>query len=77
MSIWINQTLGAVEEGEVRRVFRDKIGEWSVEVVANDCIRIGVLDHCPSVDLLRRLRNRGAKTADAALAEAAMGGAKD
>jgi hypothetical protein len=77
MPVWINRTLGAVEEHEVRRVFRDKIGDWSVEVVVNDRIRIGVLDDYPSIALLRLLRSRGAKIADDAPAEAAMGDAKE
>jgi hypothetical protein len=68
--------LGAVEEHEVRRVFRDKLGGWSVEVVVNDRVRIGVLDDYPSGPLLRLLRSSGANIADDAPAEDTMSDAQ-
>jgi hypothetical protein len=55
--IWINQTLGAVRERDVRRIFRNGIGEQCAEVVVAGRIRIEVLDYEPSIALLRRFRN--------------------
>jgi hypothetical protein len=64
VAIWINQTLGAVRERDVRRVFRNGIGERCVEVVVAGRIQIEVLDYRPSVALLRQLRNNGTDIAE-------------
>ncbi len=36
MAIWINRVLSAVEELDVRRVFRNGIGDWCAYVDAPD-----------------------------------------
>ncbi|HXP04978.1 MAG TPA: hypothetical protein VN808_12725 [Stellaceae bacterium] len=73
MAIWINQTFGTVGEREVRRVFRNRIGDWCAEIVAAGRIRIEVLDYHPSIPLLRILRNSGTDIADDVIAQGAEG----
>jgi hypothetical protein len=73
VAIWINRTLGTVGEREVRRVFRNAIGDRRAEVVVAHRIQIEVLDYHPSVPLLRILRNSGVDIADDVIAQGAEG----
>ena len=66
--------LPAVEELDVRRVFRNGIGDWCAYVDGPEGgIRTAVFDHHPSVALLRMLRNSGAEITDDVVAQGAEG----
>ena len=73
MAIWINHRLGTVGQREVRRVFRNRMGDWCAEVVVNGRMQIEVLDYHPSVALMRLLRNEGAQVDDGVLNQGAEG----
>ena len=74
MAIWINRNFGTVEELDVRRVFRNGIGDWCAYVDAPEGgIRTAVFDHHPSVALLRLLRNSGTDIADDVISQGAEG----
>jgi hypothetical protein len=74
VTIWINRMLSAVEELDVRRVFRNGIGDWCAYVDRPEGgIRTVVFDHHPSVTLLRLLRNSGTDIADDVIAQGAEG----
>src|ERR1700694_1483442 len=73
VAIWINRTLGTVGEREVRRVFRNAIGDWCAEVVVTGRIQIEVLDYHPRVPLLRILRNSGVDIADDVISQGPEG----
>jgi hypothetical protein len=73
--IWINRMLSAVEELDVRRVFRNGIGDWCayVEAPEGGIIHTAVFDHHPSVTLLRLLRNSGTDIAKDVIDQGAEG----
>lgn len=73
VAIWINRALGTVGERDVRRIFRNHIGDWCAEVVVVERIQIEVLDYHPSVPLLRILRNSGTNVAEVVIAQGAEG----
>jgi hypothetical protein len=74
VTIWINRTLGTVDGREVRRVFRNQIGDWCAEVdMAGGWIYIAVFDHHPTIPSLRILRNGGTDIADDVIAQGAEG----
>ena len=74
VAIWINRMLSAVEELDVRRVFRNGIGDWCAYVdVPEGGIHTAVFDHHPSVALLRLLRNSGTDIAEDVIAQGAEG----
>jgi hypothetical protein len=74
VAIWINRTLPAVEELDVRRIFRNGIGDWCAYVDGPEgTIHVAVFDHHPSVTLLRLLRNNGTDIAEDIIAEGAEG----
>jgi hypothetical protein len=64
----------AVEELDVRRVFRNGIGDWCAYVDAPEGgIHTEVFDHHPSVALLRMLRNSGTDIDEDVIAQGAEG----
>jgi hypothetical protein len=74
VSIWINRTFGTVEELDVRRVFRNGIGDWCAYVdTPEGAIHTAVFDHHPSITLLRLLRNSGTDIAEDVIAQGAEG----
>ena len=74
MAIWINRMLSAVDELDVRRVFRNGIGDWCAYVDAPDGgIHTAVFDYHPSVSVLRMLKNAGANIADSVVEQGAEG----
>jgi hypothetical protein len=75
VTIWINRTVRAVEELDVRRVFRNGIGDWCAYVDAPEggMIHTAVFDHHPSVTLLRLLRNSGTEIAEDVIDQGAEG----
>ena len=73
VTIWINRTLPAVEELNVRRVFRNAIGDWCAYFDTPEGIRTAVFDHHPSIALLRLLQNSGTDIADHVIAQGADG----
>jgi hypothetical protein len=74
VAIWINRTFGTVEELDVRRVFRNGIGDWCAYVDAPEGgIHTAVFDHHPSVALLQILRNNGTDIAEDVIAQGAEG----
>ena len=74
MAIWINRTLSAVEELDVRRVFRNGMGDWCAYVDAPDGgIHTAVFDHHPGVTLLRLLQNSGTDIAEGVIDQGAEG----
>ena len=74
MTIYINRMLSAVEELDVRRVFRNGMGDWCAYVDGPEGgIQTAVFDHHPSVTLLRLLRNSGTDIAEDLVAQGAEG----
>jgi hypothetical protein len=74
VTIWINRLLRTVEEREVRRVYRNEIGDWCADVATpGRWTHNAVFDHHPSVTLLRLLRNSGTHIADDIIAQGAEG----
>jgi hypothetical protein len=67
--------LRAVEELDVRRIFRNGIGDWCAYVDAPEggIIHAEVFDHHPSVALLRMLRNSGTDIDEDVIAQGAEG----
>jgi hypothetical protein len=64
----------SVGSHEVRRVFRNEIGDWCVEIIgADDFHRIEVFDHHPSAAVLRFLRSSGADISDEVIDQGAEG----
>jgi hypothetical protein len=73
VAIWINRSLGTVGERDVRRVFRNRIGDWCAEVTVAYRIRIEAFDYHPSVTLLRQLQSGGADITEDVIVQGAEG----
>jgi hypothetical protein len=71
--IRINGTVGHVGGHEVRRIFRNDIGDWCAEVVIAGKLRVSVFDYHPSVAMMRALRASGTDIADDVLGQEAEG----
>ena len=74
MANWINRAVGTIEEREVLRVFRNRIGDWCAEVIVAHWMRMAaVLDYHPSVQLLHVLRDSGTYIDEDVIAQGAEG----
>jgi hypothetical protein len=69
MSIRINAAVQA-EERDVRRVFRNRIGDWCADIAIHGLRWTAVFDYHPTIATMRALREAGADIADDVIAEA-------
>jgi hypothetical protein len=74
VKIWINRMARAIEERDVRRVYRNSIGDWCADVsMAGGWILDTVFDHHLSVTMLRLLQNEGAVITEDVIDQGAEG----
>jgi hypothetical protein len=70
MAIWVTRT----GSHDVRRVFRNAIGDWCAEIFdAEGHVRVVVLNHHPRVDAMKLLESRGVDISDDVIAQGAEG----
>jgi hypothetical protein len=74
VTIWINRMMHSVSERDVRRVYRNQVGDWCADVaMAGGWTHIAVFDHHPGIPSLRILQNNGTDIAEDVIAQGAEG----
>jgi hypothetical protein len=74
VTIWINRMLRTVDGRKVRRVYRDKIGDWCADVdMVGGSVHTAVFDHHPTILALLILLNDGTDIAEDVIAQGAEG----
>ena len=73
LAIWINRSVGYVNERDVRRVFRSAIGDWCAQVVRDGQMRVESFDYHPRAETMRWLRHSGTEIADWLIDQGAEG----
>jgi len=74
LQIRINEAVGFVHERLMRRIYRNKIGDWCAGLGVDDqTLEEVVFDHHPSVATMRALRICGTEISDDILDQGAEG----
>ena len=73
LAIWINRSVGYVNERDVRRVFRTAIGEWCAQVVVAGQMQVEVFDYHPRAEIMQVLRHGGTEVPDWLIDQGAEG----
>jgi hypothetical protein len=73
LQVWINDAVGYVSERLVRRIYRNRIGDWCAELAVDDQTLEEVFDHHPSIAMMRGLMVSGTEISDDVLDQGAEG----
>jgi hypothetical protein len=73
LQVWISRSVGYIGEHEMRRVYRNAIGDWCAEIYIAGKLRVEVLDHHPTVATMRGLKAGGTDIADDVISQGAEG----
>ena len=73
LAIWINRSVGYVNERDVRRVFRSAIGDWCAQVAREGQTRVEIFGYHPRAETMRWLRHSGTEIADWLIDQGAEG----
>jgi hypothetical protein len=64
LAIWINRSVGYVNERNVRRMFRSAQGDWCAQIAVRGKVQVEVFDHHPRAETMRWLQHSGTEVAD-------------
>jgi hypothetical protein len=73
LQVWISRSVGYIGEHEMRRVYRNAIGDWCAEIFVAGKLRVEVFDHHPTVAMMRGLKAGGTDIADDVISQGAEG----
>ena len=73
LAVWINRSVGYVNERDVRRVFRSGIGDWCAQIVIAGKMQVEVFDYHPRAEMMLNLRHSGTEVADWLIDQGAEG----
>ena len=73
MPVWINSTVGRINERLVRGIYRNQLGDWCAEVDLEGRLGVEVFDYHPSIAVMRVLREAGTEIAEEVLDQGAEG----
>jgi hypothetical protein len=73
LQVWINGAVGYILQRLVRRVYRNKIGDWCAELVVDDQTLEEVFDHHPTTTMMRALKAGGTEISEDILSQGAEG----
>ena len=73
LQVWINGAVGYVLQRLVRRVYRNKIGDWCAELVVDDQTLEEVFDHHPTATMMHALKAGGTEISEDILSQGAEG----
>jgi len=69
----INRSAGELSEHDVRRIYKNRIGDWCAELIVAGKSRVEVFDYHPTVALMRGLQASGTEIADDIVSQGAEG----
>lgn len=69
----INRRVGEVGEYDVRRIYRNRIGDWCAELAVAGKIWVEVFDNHPTLAMMRGLNASGTDIADDVVSQGAEG----
>ena len=65
--------MGTVNQRDIRRIYRNNLGDWCAEVIVDERVQMHILEYHPSAAMMRELRAGGTDIADDVLDEGAEG----